>query len=169
MDTLTLGGFIAASGLVGLLLGWLANTLLGRRALARSQREADEITRQAKTDAEHREKEAELAVREERQRARRRSDKEIRERKADAYWRDHADRHRPSGSASSTSERLIDRSVLAPDPSSTRIEAARCQLRFKARFRCGRYSGAWVRRSRGSWPIGLARGWSERRRTSPTR
>ena len=82
MGNLTLIGVIAASCLVGVLVGWLTNSSLGRRALTRARSEAEEIVRQAQQDAEHRQKEARLAAREELRRSRRRADREFRDKKA---------------------------------------------------------------------------------------
>jgi ribonuclease Y len=83
MDTLTLAGVIAGSALVGILLGYAVNGLLGRHSVRRASKEAEEIRHEAQQEAEHRQKAAALASREELQRARRRADKEIRRRQAE--------------------------------------------------------------------------------------
>ena len=74
-------GAIAASVLAGLLLGWLANSSVGRRSVRRSRQEADEIAHQARQEAEHRQKEARLAARDELRKSRRRADREFRDKK----------------------------------------------------------------------------------------
>ncbi len=82
MGNLTLIGLIAASCLVGVLVGWFTNNSLGTRTLRRSRTEAEEIIHQAKQDAEHRQTEARLAAREDRRRSRRRADREFRDKKS---------------------------------------------------------------------------------------
>ncbi|MFQ5719721.1 MAG: ribonuclease Y, partial [Acidobacteriota bacterium] len=81
MGNLTLIGVIAASCLVGTLVGWYLNSSLGRRAVRRARVEAEEIVHQAQQNAEHRQQEARLAAREQMRRARRRADREFRDKK----------------------------------------------------------------------------------------
>ncbi|MFQ5766679.1 MAG: Rnase Y domain-containing protein, partial [Acidobacteriota bacterium] len=82
MDSLTWGGLCAAFLLVGILAGWFANHFIGQRSLARARSEGGEILHQAQQDAKRQRQAASLAAREERQRARRRSDRELRERRS---------------------------------------------------------------------------------------
>ncbi len=82
MDTLTLIGVIAGSGLGGILVGFLTNSFLGQRSLARARAEATEILRQAQQDAERRQQEAGLAMREELQKARQRAETEFQKRQS---------------------------------------------------------------------------------------
>ncbi|MCZ6833845.1 MAG: ribonuclease Y [Acidobacteria bacterium] len=82
MDTLTLTGMLAGSGLLGILLGFALTTLLKRRAHGRAIMEAEEVLQQARQEAKRRQKEAALAAREEFQKARQRADGEFRRRQS---------------------------------------------------------------------------------------